>query len=302
MKVRTKIRHFLIDHLVILILGFVALLCALFIICGEPSKNGNITLDGGDAVITDSTKQFIEDSQEALNRIMNQDKPTDADIEKEFEDGFEGDEGLGGTTTIDTVISRRRPDGDNDNGRGWQCSKYTAYLATGKKDYSSVHPDYGPVNGKNVAEWLNKNFGWKYIDHPVQGAIGSGGFNTLYGHTAMYLYSTGDHTAMVNDANYVPLTVATHNMNIDGWVWVVPGDYTPDIKPEPAPTQNKEVDYVYVPGDYFSKVLIKLGLDENNLWGENGTVKYYTRQLIEQNMLDAKGNVKLGVKFKLTKK
>lgn len=302
MKVRTKIRHFLIDHLVILILGFVALLCALFIICGEPSKNGNITLDGGDAVITDSTKQFIEDSQEALNRIMNQDKPTDADIEKEFEDGFEGDEGLGGATTIDTVISRRRPDGDNDNGRGWQCSKYTAYLATGKKDYSSVHPDYGPVNGKNVAEWLHKNFGWKYIDRPVQGAIGSGGFNTLYGHTAMYLYSTGDHTAMVNDANYVPLTVATHNMNIDGWVWVVPGDYTPDIKPEPAPAQNKEVDYVYVPGDYFSKVLIKLGLDENNLWGENGTVKYYTRQLIEQNMLDAKGNVKLGVKFKLTKK
>ena len=146
MKVRTKIRHFLIDHLVILILGFVALLCALFIICGEPSKNGNITLDGGDAVITDSTKQFIEDSQEALNRIMNQDKPTDADIEKEFEDGFEGDEGLGGATTIDTVISRRRPDGDNDNGRGWQCSKYTAYLATGRKDYSSVYPDYGPVN------------------------------------------------------------------------------------------------------------------------------------------------------------
>lgn len=302
MKVRTKIRHFLIDHLVILILGFVALLCALFIICGEPSKNGNITLDGGDAVITDSTKQFIEDSQEALNRIMNQDKPTDADIEKEFEDGFEGDEGLGGATTIDTVISRRRPDGDNDNGRGWQCSKYTAYLATGRKDYSSVHPDYGPVNGKNVAEWLHKNFGWKYIDRPVQGAIGSGGFNTLYGHTAMYLYSTGDHTAMVNDANYVPLTVATHNMNIDGWVWVVPGDYTPDINPEPAPVQNKEVDYVYVPGDYFSKVLIKLGLDENNLWGDNGTVKYYTRQLIEQNMLDAKGNVKLGVRFKLTRK
>ena len=114
--------------------------------------------------------------------------------------------------------------------------KYTAYLATGKKDYSSAHPDYGPVNGKDVAAYLVKNYGWKYVDTPVYGAIGSGGFNTKYGHTAMFLYFTGTNTAMVNDANYVPLTVATHNMNISGWVWVVPGDYTPDPTPTPTPT------------------------------------------------------------------
>lgn len=46
MKIRTKIRHFLTEHLVILILGFVALLCAIFIICGVQSENGSITLDG----------------------------------------------------------------------------------------------------------------------------------------------------------------------------------------------------------------------------------------------------------------
>ena len=188
------------------------------------------------------------------------------------------------------------------------CSKYTAYLGTGKMEYSAAHPDYGPVNGKDMAAWLVKNYGYKYLDQPVEGAIGSGGFNTLYGHTAMYLYSTGAHTAMVNDANFVPLTVSTHNMNIDGWVWVVPGNYepkpqpvppTPEPEPTPEPTPTKGITYTYVKGDYFSKVLVELGLDEGRLWGEQGTVAYYTKQLIEQNMLDVTGNVKLGVPFTL---
>lgn len=216
-----------------LIVGGVSLLCALFIIFGHTSENGQYrTLDGNDAQIPEATTKFIEDAESAMYRLMNEDAPTDEETIKAWEDA----EGLGGSVTLDIVKSRRRPDGDNDNGRGWQCSKYTAYLATGKKDYSSAHPDYGPVNGKAVAQWLVNNFGWKYVDTPVEGAIGSGGFNTQYGHTAMYLYSTGANTAMVNDANYVPLTVATHNMNISGWVWVVPGDYTPDPTPTPTPT------------------------------------------------------------------
>ena len=216
-----------------LIVGGVSLLCALFIIFGHTSENGQYrTLDGNDAQIPEATTKFIEDAESAMYRLMNEDAPTDEETIKAWEDA----EGLGGSVTLDVVKSRRRPDGDNDNGRGWQCSKYTAYLATGKKDYSSAHPDYGPVNGKAVAQWLVNNFGWKYVDTPVEGAIGSGGFNTQYGHTAMYLYSTGANTAMVNDANYVPLTVATHNMNISGWVWVVPGDYTPDPTPTPTPT------------------------------------------------------------------
>lgn len=231
-----KVKEFFSRYLHLFIVAGVALLCTIFILVGVKSDSGYITLDGKDATVEESTKKFIEDSQAALYRIMNEDDPTDEAIVKEYENGWEGDEGLGGSTTLEAVIGRRRPDGDNDNGAGWQCSKYTAYLATGKKDYSSAHPDYGPVNGKNIAAWLVKNFGWKYTDTPVTGAIGSGGFNTLYGHTAMYLYSTGSNTAMVNDANYVPLTVATHNMNIDGWVWVVPGDYTPDPEPTPTPS------------------------------------------------------------------
>ena len=298
MKIRTKIRHFLTEHLVILILGFVAILCAVFIIFGEPSENGSVTLDGKDAVITDATHKFIEDSNDALYRIMNEDAPTDEATIEEFEDAT----GQGAYTTLDAVKSRRLPDGDTDNGKGWQCSKYTSYLATGRREYSQSHPDYGPVNGKDIAAWLVKNYGWKYIDTPVEGAIGSGGFNTLYGHTAMYLYSTGTNTAMVNDANYIPLTVATHSMNITGWVWVVPGDYVPDPEPTPEPAPSEIITYVYVPGDFFSKVLVQLNLDEGNLWGQNGTVVYYTNQLIEQNMLDSHGNVKLGTPFTLIKR
>jgi len=76
----------------------------------------------------------------------------------------------------------------------------------------------------------------------------------------------------------------------------------PTPKPEPTPTPTGDITYTYVKGDYFSKVLVKLGLDEGKLWGENGTVKYYTKQLIEQNVLDKNGNVKIGVPFTLERK
>lgn len=249
-----KIKNFLFKYIPLWILLGVALLCTIFILCGTKSESGFITLDGKDATIEEYTKKFIEDSNAALYRIMNEDAPTDEATIKEFENV----EGLGGSITLDQVIARRLPDGDDDNGNGWQCSKYTAYLATGRREYSSAHPDYGPVNGKNVAEWLVKNYGWKYTDSPVTGAIGSGGFNTQYGHTAMYLYSTGANTAMVNDANWTPLKVATHNMNISGWVWVVPGDYTPDPEPTPTPTPTPVSDcktWNVVRGDTMSAIM-----------------------------------------------
>ena len=80
----------------------------------------------------------------------------------------------------------------------------------------------------------------------------------------------------------------------------------PEPKPEPTPTPtpapSKTVTYTYVKGDYFSKVLKKLGLDEGHLWGKTGTVAYYTQQLVEQKVLDSRGNVKIGVPFTLTRR
>ena len=271
------------------VVGGVALLCALFIIFGHTSENGKyITLDGSDAQIPEATKKFIEDAEAAMYRIMNEDAPTDEQTIKDNEEAT----GQGGSATLATVLSRRRADGDNDGGRGWQCSKYTAYLATGKKDYSSAHPDYGPVNGKDVAAYLVKNYGWQYTDKPVAGAIGSGGFNTLYGHTAMYLYSTGSNTAMVNDANYTPLTVSTHNMNISGWVWVVPGDYTPDPEPSPTPSPTPtpapvsgDVSYTVRKGDTLGAIIRAYGYTGNKLFGDDGLAQ----AIAEKNNIQNRG-------------
>ncbi len=83
------------------------------------------------------------------------------------------------------------------------------------------------------------------------------------------------------------------------------------IVPEPTADTPSEgnteategiIHYSYVAGDYFSKVLVDLGLDEGRLWGKDGTVAYYTKQLLEQGVLDARGNVKIGIDFTLQKR
>lgn len=278
-----KISNWLTEHIALFVWLGVAILCTLFIIFGVKSENGYITLDGKDAHIEAYTEKFIENSNDALYRIMNEEAPTDEETIKANEEV-----GLGGSVTLDQVIARRLPDGDNDNGRGWQCSKYTGYLATGKREYSSSHPDYGPVNGKDVASWLVRNYGWKYTDTPVEGAIGSGGFNTQYGHTAMYLYSTGTNTAMVNDANWTPLKVATHNMNISGWVWVVPDDYTPDPEPTPAPTPTpiSYDTYTVKKGDTLGGIARKMRwYTGDKLFGDDG----YAQALADYNNILNRG-------------
>lgn len=284
-KFLKSLSNFFMDHLAAFIWMGVAVLCTVFILCGTKAENGSITLDGSDAKIEEYTEKFIEDANEAMLRLMEKDAPTD---EETIKANDEEEVGLGFYTTIDAVIGRRLPDGDNDGGRGWQCSKYTAYLATGKREYSSAHPDYGPVNGKDVAAWLVKNYGFKYVDKPVKGAIGSGGFNTQYGHTAMYLYSTGSNTAMVNDANYTPLKVSTHNMNISGWVWVVPGSYNPQPAPTPTPTPTpvSHDTYTVRKGDTLGDIARNMGwYTGGKLFGDDG----YAQALADYNGIANRG-------------
>lgn len=79
----------------------------------------------------------------------------------------------------------------------------------------------------------------------------------------------------------------------------------PEPEPEPEPTPEPEPDnkvyYTYEQGDTFGAVLKKLGLDEGNLWGVDGTVNYYTDQLwnTQPSVFDANGNIKIGVEFYL---
>lgn len=281
-----RISKFINDNLAFLTILMVCILCTLFICVGTVSDGGFITLDGNDADIKPYTEEFIEDANAALNRIMNEDKPTDEITRAVYNEPA----GQGFATNLTEILGRRLPDGNNDNGNGWQCSRYTAWLATGKWSYSTTHPDYGPVNGKDVAAWLVNNYGFKYVDKPVEGAIGSGGFNTLYGHTAMFLYSTGSNTAMVNDANFTPLTVATHNMNIGGWVWVVPSTYEPHKDPEPTPPRPSEPitsdTYTVQKGDTLGDITLKMGWCNGcKLFGDDG----YTQKLAEYNNIPNRG-------------
>ena len=289
-----KLKHLLENTLALWIVVASIATCAVFLSIGTRSENGSITLDGKDAIISDNIKKAMDDFEEAIyHRITEQDAPTDEETTKLYE---QDEVGLGFHTTIDQILSRRLPDGNNDNGKGWQCSKYTAYLATGKREYSAKHPDYGPVNGKDVAAWLVKNYGFKYINKPVAGAIGSGYFNTQYGHTVMYLYSTGANTAMVNDANWNPLTVSTHNMDISGWKWVVPGDYKPTPAPAPAPKPTptpapvpKPVasdGYTVKKGDTLGGIAIKMGwFTGGKLYGDDG----YAQALAAENNIAWRG-------------
>lgn len=281
-NVLKKIKAFFENTLAFWIVAAAISTCAVFLSIGVRSENGSITLDGKDAVISDNIKKAMDDFEKAIYRITEQDAPTDEETIKLYE---QEDIGLGVHIDISQIIARRLPDGDNDNGLGWQCSKYTAYLATGKREYSAAHPDYGPVNGKDVAAWLVKNYGFKYIDQPVAGAIGSGYFNTQYGHTAMYLYSTGANTAMVNDANWTPLTVSTHNMDISGWKWVVPGDYNPEPTPAPTPTPVADA-YTVQRGDTLGGIAIKMGwFTGGKLYGDDG----YAQALATENNIAWRG-------------
>lgn len=64
------------------------------------------------------------------------------------------------------------------------------------------------------------------------------------------------------------------------------------------------ITYTYKPGDTFGQVLKDLGLGENNLWGENGTVKYYSDQLWAEHpeVFDSRGNIPIGTTIRLRKR
>lgn len=67
---------------------------------------------------------------------------------------------------------------------------------------------------------------------------------------------------------------------------VTPVNPADDFKTEEA------IRYTYKPGDTFGQVLLNLGLSNGkNLWGPNGDVAYYTKQLNDQGI---KGNIPIG--------
>lgn len=73
-------------------------------------------------------------------------------------------------------------------------------------------------------------------------------------------------------------------------------------KIEPIDDENT-VEYTYKAGDTFGQVIKNLGLETDaGLWGTDGDVAYYTKQLVDQGALDNRGNVPIGTKIKLRRR
>ena len=107
-------------------------------------------------------------------------------------------------------MNRILPDGDKDNGKGWQCSKYSWYLATGIRMNYAPHPDYGPCNGDKMVDYLIQKLGWVECTK-MDGAIFSYK-SGQYGHTGLVKNAAQN---LVNDANWQPLATGTHYLNLD---------------------------------------------------------------------------------------
>ncbi len=107
-------------------------------------------------------------------------------------------------------IQRILPDGDKDGGKGWQCSKYSWFLATGIRMNYAPHPDYGPCNGNKMIDYLIQKLGWVECTK-MDGAIFSYK-SGQYGHTGLVKNAAQN---LVNDANWQPLATGTHYLNLD---------------------------------------------------------------------------------------
>lgn len=68
---------------------------------------------------------------------------------------------------------------------------------------------------------------------------------------------------------------------------------------------SEVIEYTYKPGDTFGQVITNLGLKTSNgLWGPNGDVEYYTKQLMDQGIWPngQRGNIPVGTTIKLRRR
>lgn len=329
-----KVKKFFSDYLHFFIVGFVAILCAIFLSVGSAGEDGYITV-GGKVTIDDSTKEFIDNAHEAMITYAKNAIPAKVVLENgeetlnvptiEYIDGTEipsdssniedGQGAVHDTTTYLTYYNSVGIGTCINNAFGAQCfaiaNDFWANY-TGGRALSSC----GTGAARGTLNCWEYNAGdefemiWDVTKvQPGDWVVTTGG---TWGHIfmAMGYYNNGYIAGFSQNqgGGYCPMGGAATNVaniKVDNFggafrpkTYIVPDpEPTP---PTPTPPSSGEITYSYVPGDYFSGVLVKLGLDEGNLWGESGTVKYYTQQLIEQNMLDRRGNVLVGVPFTLT--
>lgn len=135
----------------------------------------------------------------------------------------------------------------------------------------------------------------RFMMNPLNGITGWTPLNMVTDTVSDSMYSTFGK-------KYTPTTENTTDKKTDTT------DTTETTKPTEeaklASTDDSDVvTYTYKPGDTFGQVVLDLGLGTaNGLWGANGDVDYYTKQLIDQGALNAYGNIPIGTTIKLRRR
>lgn len=212
-----------------------------------------------------------------------------------------------------------KEDGSSGIYRG-QCTQVPAYV------YNKLGVFGAMGNGKDVV----KNLIARGVAEPCgeePGAIASSDNGTAWGHTWLalgngYLIEQNVKLGNVKTSNFGAGTVYSMRVGklsefnrgkvtycrLKGLQTALNAPTVPansQVKQTAAkaekPAQTGDtIEYTYKPGDTFGQVIVNLGLKtKHGLWGKNGDVAYYTKQLNEQGIY---GNIPVGTTIKLTRR
>ena len=330
----SSVKNWLINNIPWLVPLGTILLCVLLVILGTKAEDGSYTFNGKPAEISEATQEWMEEAKKAQIEYAKKAVPalladgTYADVatvesiddNNPIEDTNTSTEGGRGsyiwapTDTFDAFKEYTMGKCLNvDGAYGSQCWDLAAVFWMNYTDDGRTPSTCSTGAASGMWDCRDYNAGDEfdlvYDKTDIQTGdwiITSAG---TYGHVceAAGPYNNGYVACLGENQNGSACPgggAATNIINLGLGSFL--GAFRPKTyekpEPSPTPTPSGDVTYTYVKGDYFSKVLVKLGLDEGNLWGANGTVRHYTKQLVEQGVLDRNGNVFIGVPFTLTRR
>ena len=185
-----KVKKFFSDYLHFFIVGFVAILCAIFLFVGRPNDEGYISLTNGKVTIDDSTKEFIDDAHEAMITYAKSAIPAKVVLEN-------GEETLD-VPTIEYIDGTEIPsDSSNiEDGQG-AVHDTTTYLTY----YNSV----------GIGTCINNSFGGQcfalandfWANYTGGRALSSCGTGAARGTLNCWEYNAGDEFEMIWDATKI---------------------------------------------------------------------------------------------------
>lgn len=296
-----KINKFIKKNLHWLIVLFVALICATFIVVGKAGEDGFITVGGGEVKISEGTEKFIEEAKQATIEYAKEAVPTiivDENGEEkvidaptiEFIDGAQvpeetrsAEDGQGAWHDTSTYMNYYNSVGIGtciNNAFGAQCFALANDFWENYADRALSSCGTGAAKG--TLECWDYNAGdefvmvWNVYDlQPGDWVVTKGG---TWGHIfmAMGYYNNGYIAGFGQNqgGGYCPMGgAATNVVNLN--LSTFGGAFRPKsyIKPEPTPptpTPSEDVTYVVQVGDTLGGIIRYYGYAGSKLFGDDG--------------------------------